>query len=321
MFLEAPLKNCVIIYTIMNVIKNIIKSDKITWTDILYPTEEELKNIGEKFNIHPIIVEELKNPSNRSHIELYDNYLFLVYHFPIYNQLEQISERSEIDFIICNNEIITVRYEESEPVEEFKKALADSNFKSKAMSLPYLFVYEFIEKILAYNQRQLNHIQEKAEKIASELFCGKEKEILKEISYLKRDLSEYRIIIRPQEYLFKSLIDNGISFWGDSCHIYLNDLLGDYLKLLNRLEDYRQAVIDFEDTNNQLINIKTGEVTKTFTILAFLTFPLMLLSSLFSMNVRDVPLVDLPGGFWIILGIMIAGMIGMLVYFKKKKWL
>lgn len=300
---------------------DIIKSNNVIWTDIFCPTEEELKNIREKFNIHPVIVEELKNPSNRSHIETYDNYLFLVYHFPIYNSLEQISERSEVDFIICKNEIVTVRYQESEPIEEFKKALEDINFKNKTMSLPYLFVYEFIQKILAYNQRQLNHIQEKAEKIASKLFHNKEKEILKEISYLKRDLSEYRIIIRPQEYLLKSLIDNGINFWGNSCYIYLNDILGDYLKLLNRLEDYRQAVIDFEDTNNQLINIKTGEVTKTFTILAFLTFPLMLLSSLFSMNVKDIPLVDLPGGFWIIFGVMIVGMTGMLIYFKKKKWL
>lgn len=300
---------------------NVVKSDKIIWTDIPQPTEEELKIVGRKFNLHPVIVEELKVPSNRSHIEVYNKYLFLVYHFPTYNPIEQISERSEIDFIVCENEIVTIRYQESEPVEEFRKALDDPNFKSKAMSAPYIFIYEFIQKILAYNQRQLHHIQEKAEKIASELFREKEKEVLKEISYLKRDLSEYRIIIRPQEHLLKSLIDNGVSFWGDSCYIYLNDLLGDYLKLLNRLEDYRQAVIDFEDTNSQLINIKTGEITKTFTILAFLTFPLMLLSSLFSMNVRDIPIVDLPGGFWIIFGIMTVATAGMLIYFKKRKWL
>ena len=87
-------------------------------------------------------------------------------------------------------------------------------------------------------------------------------------------------------------MSKGKKFWGDSAEIYLNDLMGDQLKVVNQLEDYREAISDFEDTNNQLMNLKINSVMKTFTSLSFLTFPFMLIAALFSMNTRDTPLID-----------------------------
>lgn len=294
---------------------------KITWTDVSRPTDKELQIIGKKFHLHPVILQELQQPSARAHVEAYDRYLFVVYHFPSYNPLERVSERNEVDLLITKNEVVTIHYRDLEGLNDFRKSLSNPDFKNRVLSDSFTFIYEFIETFLNFNQRQLRHIQEKVDLISSELFKDREKEILKQISYLKRDLSEYRIIVRPGEQLLQSLSDRGILFWGEKSRVYLNDLAGDYLKLLNQLEDYRQAVSDFEDTNNQLINVKNNEVTKTFTILAFLTFPLMLFAALFSMNTRDTPIIDWPGAFWIIFGVMVLAMVGMFAYFRKRDWL
>ena len=74
-------------------------------------------------------------------------------------------------------------------------------------------------------------------------------------------------------------------------------------KVANQLEDYREAISDFEDTNNQLMNLKINTVMKTFTSLSFLTFPFMLLAALFSMNTQGTPIINLPNAFWIVFGI------------------
>ena len=87
-----------------------------------------------------------------------------------------------------------------------------------------------------------------------------------------------------------------------------------------QIDDYREAIGDFEDTNNQLMNLKINTAMKTFTSLSFLTFPFMLIAALFSMNTRGTPIIDLPYAFWIILGVMIVGMVAMTVYFKRKGW-
>ena len=300
-----------------------ITKGKITWIDIVHPTDEDLRWLQKKFHFHPLLMHELKGPSARSRVEPYDNYLYLIYHFPVYDPIEKVSSRREINLIITNKEVVTVRYDKTlEPLNEFRARLDErSELNEKVFESTLQLTYHLLEALLGFNQRQLRHIQEKVEGVSSQLFKDHEKEVLREISYLKRDISEYRIIVKPQDELLRSLLDSGVKFWGERSRIYINDLIGDYVKLINHLEAFREAVSDFEDTNNQLMNVKTNEVVKTFTILAFLTFPLMLFAALFSMNTKQTPIVDHPYGFWIILFIMVTSVMGMFVYFRGRDWL
>jgi Mg2+ and Co2+ transporter CorA len=183
-----------------------------------------------------------------------------------------------------------------------------------------IVMYKLIEHLLTFQERQLRHIREKVEAVGKEIFKDKEKDVLQRITYVKRDISEYRIVVRLQEPILRSLLVKGKKFWGDNAEIYLSDLMGDQLKVVNQLEDYREAIADFEDTNNQLMNLKINSVMKTFTSLSFLTFPFMLIAALFSMNTRGTPIIDLPYAFWVVVGIMMIGMISMATYFKKKEW-
>lgn len=298
-----------------------ITKGKVTWIDIVKPSADDLNWLQKKVHFHPLLIHELKGPSARARVESYDHYLYLIYHFPVYDPVEKVSERREINLLITNKEVISVRYEELEAVNDFKKILERPEYKDKAFQSTLHLTYYLIITLLQFNQRQLRHIQEKVEKVSTELFKDNEKQVLREISYLKRDMSEYRIIIRPQEELLRSLVEHGKKFWGESALVYLNDLAGDHLKIMSHLEAYREAVLDFEDTNNQLMNVKTNEVMKTFTILAFLTFPLMLIAALFNMRTYDTPLITNPHGFWIIVGGMCVAIAVMYMYFRKKDWL
>ena len=281
------------------------------WVDILNPKARDLSDLRKKFHIHPVILNELKEPSARSRVEAYGHYLYLIYYFPVYDPVEQTSRRTEIDFLITKNTVITVHYES---LEVFK------NFTPKPSKDSLHLAYYLIEALLDFEERQLRHVREKVEAVGTELFRDREKEVLKKISRLKRDVSEYRIIVKHQGPILKSLLGRGANFWGEEARVYLEDLVGDHLKVVNQIEDYRDAISDFEDTNNQLMNLKTNAVMKTFTTLSFLTFPFMLLAALFSMNTRDTPLIALPGAFWIIFSFMAVMMVVLAVYFKRKDW-
>lgn len=299
---------------------NIIKG-KISWIDITNPTEKDLKWL-ESYPFHPIIINELKGPSARAKVESYKGYIYLVYYFPVYDPKEKVSRRSEVDFLVTEKEIITVSYQSIEVFEDLKKSLKP---KDKALESTLYLIHLLIGALIGFQQRQLNHIRDKVENVSAELFSSREsqreKELLEKISYLKRDISQYRIIVKPQHHILQSLLKVGGKIFGGDAEVYLNDLIGEHLKTIDQLEDYRQAIEDFETTNNQLINIKNIQVTKTFTILAFLTFPMMLFAALFSMNTRGTPIVNHPQAFWIIFGIMVAAISGMFAYFKKRDWI
>lgn len=288
------------------------KNSKVRWVDISKPKAADLAWLRKEFDLHPVIFEELKGPSARAHVEAYDGYLFFVYYFPNYDVVDSTSVRTEIDFLVTKDTVVTIHYEPiTDPMRNFKMGHEKDSLE---------LLYHLVEHLILFQERQLRHIREKVERVGQEIFRDKEREILERITYLKRDISEYRIIVRLQHPIFESLLVKGKEFWGEKAAIYLNDLAGDQLKIVNQLEDYRSAVSDFEDTNNQLMNVKINTVMKTFTSLSFLTFPFMLLAAIFSMNTRDTPIVDLPGAFWIIFGIMVVGMTSLVAYFRSKKW-
>lgn len=296
---------------------------KLTWIDVQNPTKKDIEFIRKQHRFHPIILDELLHTSARSRVEPYENYLFLTYHLPIYDRNIKSSRRGEIDFLITKNKVITVHYEDLEPLNNFWRRLNnDKNFKEKALGRTTGHTaYGLIEEILAFSQRQLRHIEESVTELTAELFQHKESQLLQRISYLKRDILDYSIISEPQKIILESLREVGGRFWGQDMKIYLSDLAGDHLKIKQQLDNFKETVNALEQTNSQLLNAKTNAVMQRFTVLAFLTFPLVLLTSLFNVQIIDNLIGSDPLVFGTSFILVLIVTILLLILFRKKGWL
>ena len=157
--------------------------------------------------------------------------------------------------------------------------------------------------------------------MSKELFQKKEAQLLQRISYLKRDILDYSIISKPQGIILESLKEVGGKFWSSDIKIYLSDLVGDHLKVMQHLDNFKETVDALEQTNSQLLNAKTNAVMQRFTVLAFLTFPLVLITSIFNIGFVDKLVADnlsiFSGSFIFVLIVTIA----LLLFFRKKGWI
>jgi Mg2+ and Co2+ transporter CorA len=131
------------------------KGREVQWIDIEKPTEKELQWLEKEFDIHPVIIDELRGPSARAKVEAYKDYLFFIYYFPLYDVEDEASVRTEIDFIITKDSVITVHYE---PLKE----LLDG-FGVKKMSSSLELMYDLVEHLINFEERQLRHVREKVE--------------------------------------------------------------------------------------------------------------------------------------------------------------
>ena len=295
---------------------------KITWIDIYKPTDSDIRFLKNNYQIHPLILEELLGPSARSKVEVFSDYLFLVYFFPSYNESEKISYQGEVDFIIAKNFVVTAHYENFVPIKEFKNKLENEHYKKQALETTYNFTYDFLETFISYLEREQHHISDKVEYISYNIFKGKEEELLREISFIKRDMASYALIIHLQETVLKSLAANAPTFWKNpNVKILFDDLVGDQLRVLNQINNIREIINGLENTNNQLLSVKTTKIISIFTILAFLTFPFTLFISILGLKAQGTPFVNMANGFWIISGLVIFCMLALLLYFKNKNWL
>lgn len=296
---------------------------KITWIDVLKPNDAEIKALKSVHAFHPIILGELMRPSARARVERYENYLFLVYHLPIYDEATKTSRRAEIDILITKNTIITVHYEPFEQIDTFfESLLKDEELRKKALgSNTALPLYYLVQELISFSLREIKHIETKVERVANSMFSRNNDELLREISYIKRDILDYRLIARPQRELFNSLVEIGKDFWGKQADIYLRDLIGDNLRVVQTLENYFETIESLEETNAQMLGAETNIIIKRFTVLAFLfTIPLFFIFSLSIPYVSEHILTS-PARFWTIF-LSIFALVGMLAWtFKKKKLL
>jgi magnesium transporter len=296
---------------------------KITWIDVVNPKQADIDYLASHFKFHPLILSELIPVSSRSKVEIYDGYLFIVHYLPIYNAECQTSQPTEIDFLITKNTVITVRYSRIEPIDQLfakmeKDLFSQEQFMNKTTGH---LLYEILEGGLNFSLRQLTHITEKIQKAEELIFKGNEKEMIKEISVIKRDILDQRQITRPQKSILESLLIKGVKFFGKDIEIYFNDLLGDYEKIWDALDNLKETAEALEETNNTLFESKMSNIMKVLTVTTFIVLPLTLFANIFSMSLKFMPLTNHPLGFLIVLGLMFGVSLIFFLIAKIKKWL
>jgi magnesium transporter len=182
-------------------------------------------------------------------------------------------------------------------------------------------LFSILKPLYDYSLRELDHIHKKIGKIEEKIFSGQEKEMVREISMLRREILDFRRAMHPQEQILASLETAGEHFFPKASHPYLSYINGEYFKLWNSLDNYRETIEALEETNNSLLSARTNEVVKTLTILTFLILPPTLISQLFGMNAEHMPIVGFVGDFWVILAIMLAVALGMFWTFRYRRWI
>ena len=304
---------------------NTITENNLTWIDIEKPTKKDIDWLRVNFNFHPVTLSELIPSSQREKVEHFNDYLFLVTYVPIFNDKKHTTTPVEVDFLITRDHLITVHNESLEPIKNFvEKCRNKPELKNKyfGSTTGHLF-YWINEEFLNFAERQLVHIGKNIQHIEDGIFKSLERDMIREISMIKRDILDFRIAVRPLRRIFESLNNKAIKFFKDETDlaIYLSDLLGDYEKVWNEIDNYTDTINALENTNANLLNDKTNAIVKVFTILSFITFPAMLIATILQIDTKTNPIRDMPYDFWIIFGLVALTVLVMWLYFKTRKWL
>jgi magnesium transporter len=295
---------------------------KLTWIDLESPTQDDVRSMIEEFSIDPLVAEELLLPTLKPRIEMHEHFVYLILHFPALRHTHQSPEQ-EIDFIVGRDFLITTRYDTIDPLHKFSKVfevnsvLDRSNIGSHA---GFLFFY-ILKKMYRSVDHEVEHIQADLENIETKIFGGYEKEMVASISFSGRDILNLRQTIEPHRDVLRSFEEDGKIFFGNDFSPFLRTLSNEYYRVHNHIMRNTEFMRELRETNNSLLYTKQNEIMKVLTIMAFVTFPLALFTSLFGMNTSYLPIVGHEFDFWIIVAAMITLATIFFIFFKYKKWL
>lgn len=292
----------------------------LTWIDLDSPTEEELLHIVEEYGITVLVSEEMHSRSIHSKVDLYQNFIYLILHFPKMSHNGVDSIEQEIDFVIGNNFIITTHYEFIESLHEFAKNFEVDSILEKRMDVDHAgFLFYHLIKTLYINSRyQLNDINVLLRETEKKIFEGQEGNMVARISNINRTLLDFRQALRFHEEVLNSFELAAKQFFGEKFSYYLSAIIGEYDKTQAILDSHKEILDDLRDTNDSLLSNKTNETMKMLTIITFLTSPITVISSLFMMN---TDFILTKNEFYIVLATILSTSFIIFIYFKNKKWL
>ncbi len=295
----------------------------LTWLDMIAPTPEEVRSVAQEFDLDPLFAQELLVASYKPKVERRGDCIYVILHFPTLRS--RISRRSEqeIDFLIGKNFLITTRYENIDPLHSFAKAfevnsvLKRNSGHSHGGHLFVSMVRDLYQALVDESEVISNRLRD----IEEHIFNGDEKRMVLELSHTGKIIHDFRQALVPHKEMLSSLDPVGSRLFGTEFSYYVRALEGSCARVSETLERQHDSMNELRETNNSLLSTKQNEIMKVLTIMAFVTFPLTLISSVFGMNTHYLPIVGAPGDFWIVIGMMFALALGFFSFFRHKGWL
>ena len=299
--------------------------NNLVWVDVANPSREEVLDLVKTYDLHPLVGEDMLSRSSKPHIEYHDTYIYLMLQIPVRSKVggKYVIDEKEIDFVIGQNFLISVTYDTIESLHNFSKIFeADSIIDKKNLGAHAGFIFYYMMKQLyAHMIDDLENMKDALVASEDKIFSGDERHMVQVLSNLSRELIDLKQSSRLHKEVLEAFGPVAHTFFGKDFRFYIDDILKEYAKIDELAANNRELLTDLRETNDSLLSTKQNETMKTFTILAFITLPLTLFSSLFAMNTSSTPIVGHPFDFAIILGIMAVAALALLLFFKHKKWL
>lgn len=300
----------------------------ITWIDLESPTDTEAQMLVDEYGIHPLVASELLSPTLRARVEAHADYAYLIFHFPMIVHGHHSAPEEEIDFIVGKNFIVTAHYGVSASLVDFAKLFAVSAELEKVLSAidgdgkpsAGLLFYSILHRLYDHSMDELDQLELSLSASEDRVFHGEEHEMVRELSKASRQLINFKKSLQPQEDVFVAFEHEVHRLFGEEFVPHYRTLVGEYDRIMSALENNIAILDELRKTNDSLLNTKMSDVMKKLTVMAFITFPLSLVGTLFGMNLEFLPFAGNPDAFWIILGIMATVGVFFIVYFTHKKW-
>ena len=281
---------------------------------------ELIEQFGQHFELHPLVLEDIAHTGQRPKMEDYDACLYIVLKMLQYNEQKQAVESEQVSMILGPHYLITFQERQGDVFEIVRQRIRTGKGRIRKMGCDYL-AYSLIDAIVDNYFHILETFSERIERLEDVLLNEPTDVVLGQIHSLKRELTLLRKSVWPLRELVAGLdrLESGLIKKGTK--VFIRDLYDHTIQIIDTIESFREVVSGMMDLYMSAVSNRMNAVMKVLTIIATVFMPLGFVAGVFGMNF-DMPELKwqwaYPVGFWVVI---VAIMVTMIIYFKRKKWL
>lgn len=308
-------------------------STMVTWINIDgLGDAEALTILGERFNIHPLALEDVLNTGQRPKLEQTADYVFVVAQMVYQNKQSTICGE-QVSIFFGKNFLITVQeegdYDVFDPVRERIRAERGAIRKMKA---DYL-AYALLDSIIDHYYPVLEDVGAAIEELEDDLLAKPSREMVFTLHEYKRSLTQTRRFVWPMRDVINGLLHDNSGFVTTNTKVFLRDCYDHTIQLMDLVESYKEITSGLMELYHSSVGLRTNEVMRVLTVITSIFIPLTFIVGVYGMNFQPVaadgktklplnmPELYQPHGYVGVMAVMALIAIVQLVIFKKMKWL
>lgn len=299
---------------------NVIKSNSsVTWINFDgVHNINWIKEVGELFFIHRLWQEDITNVKSRPSYEELNGKIFLSLKMLYIH--EGILNYENISIIIGNNYVLSFQELPGDVFDPIRKRLEVTGSKIREYGSDYL-AYSLVDAIIDHYYFILEYTGERLEAIEDELQLRSDENLLFAIQEQKREIIKLRRSIYPLREVITKFEKTESELIKKTTHKYLRDLYDHTIQVIETTETFREFVSSLTELYNSGVSLRMNNIMQVLTIIATIFIPLTFIAGIYGMNFDNMPELHWKYGYFAVWGIMLTVLIGMLFYFRNKKWL
>ena len=314
LFQELELKTIEEAFTYKN-------TDTVSWVNVNGLRHvETLKTIGSFYDLHPLLIEDIANTHQAAKLDDYDTHLFIVL------KMLRLSETQElvyehVSLVLGKNYVLSFQEADGDVFDGIRNRLRIATTKIRTLGEDYL-LYALMDAVVDHYFYCIESIGEKIEALEERLFDSKDKHNwVFQLQQLKKEILKMRRAIFPLREVILRIEKSEHRLISKHTQLYLRDLYDHINQITDNLESYREMAWGLLEMYMSTVSNTMNEIMKVLTIIASIFIPLTFLAGIYGMNFEYIPELQYKYGYFVLWGVMAVIFVGLLYYFKRKRWL
>jgi magnesium transporter len=300
----------------------VIASGGVRWLNLERPREADRQWLEREFGFHPLAIEDVASRNQRPKLDAYDDYLFIVLHFPVFDKAQERLLTAELDLFVGPDFLITLPDQNLPPLSAmFERYRVRDEVRDGVFSkgTGYL-LYKIVDTCVDASFPMLRRMGDKLDRLEDDIFEGRSAQIVREISNAKQEIINFRRVVRPMRAVLRDLERTKQRYLAEELDIYFDDITDAAERIWDVLENYKEVAEALEDSNESVLSHRLNESLRVLTAFSVTLLPLTLLTGVFGMNV-ELPGDGSIGEFWAIVLLMLAVLSAVVLFFRRRGYL
>jgi magnesium transporter len=298
-----------------------ITERKLTWFYIEKPTSKEVAFLAQRFHFHPLDLDDVLSRIQRPKMDEYEDYLFMVLHFPVFDKQNRITRPSEMDIFIGEDYVVTVHCSgDLKPLAKFfQECETDKESRERYLGRSSGFLlYHILDRMVNSCFPILDKLTQNIDDIEDIILTKPVPKTVREISLIRRDLISFRRVIHPQIAVIETLEKEEYPFFKEEQEIYFGDIADHIRKIWDGLEDCKEVIDGLADTSNWLTSHRIQEVMRILTIFMAIVMPVEVVASIEGSNLLPQSWLHNPLLFALSFVAQVGIVVAMILFLRRR---